>query len=312
MVMKQRVIKDHRELFTTKSSLAACIGYFDGIHLGHQALINKTKRIAKEEGLSSALITFDPDPWTIIHNQNKVNHITPMKEKINLLSKMGIDELIIVQFTKDLSKLSPQEFVERILIPLNVQELITGEDFKFGFKGAGNVDYLKNEANLFFNTHVLEIEEENATKIGSTQIIQSILNGECEKTKQMLGRYYTLAGYVRQGNREGTRIGFPTANLDVTDEYVIPLPGVYAGYVEVQGEKYASVINIGYNPTFNQTDKLSLETYILDFNKTIYGELLKQSFVHRIRDEIKFDTIEELIEQMNDDVKKTREILDEI
>lgn len=307
--MKQRVIKDHRELFRTESSLAACIGYFDGVHLGHQTLIDKTVKLAKEKGIKSALITFDPDPWTIINNRNKVNHITPMKEKVRLLSQTGLDELIIVSFTKDLSKLSPQDFIEQILIPLNVHDLIAGEDFKFGFKGAGNVDYLKEHASVFFKTHVLEFKEDESKKIGSTAITQAILQGDLEKVEAMLGRPYTIAGYVMQGNREGTRIGYPTANLEITDEYIIPKQGVYAGYVEVKGKKYKSVLNIGFNPTFNQSDRLSIETHILDFNQNIYGELLKQSFIRRLRDELKFDTVEELIAQMAKDETKAREIL---
>lgn len=308
--MKQRVISDHRELFKSDAKLAACIGYFDGVHLGHQVLIDKTIEIAKKKGIKSALITFDPDPWTIINNRNKVNHITPMKEKIRLLSKTGLDELVIVKFTKDLSKLSPQKFIEQVLIPLNVVDLIAGEDFKFGHMGKGNVDFLKENASVFFETHVLEFKEDQDTKIGSTKITQAILRGECDRVEAMLGRPYTIAGYVMQGNREGTRIGFPTANLDVTDEYIIPKQGVYAGYVEVKGKTYKSVLNIGHNPTFNESDTLSIETHILDFNKIIYGELLKQSFVVRLRDEIKFDSVEALVEQMNEDVKATRKILD--
>ena len=307
--MKQRVIKDHRELFKSNSSFAACIGYFDGVHLGHQTLIEKTIEIAKEKGIKSALITFDPDPWTVINNRNKVNHITPMKEKIHILSKTGLDELIIVSFTKDLSKLSPQDFIEKILIPLNVHDLIAGEDFKFGFKGAGNVGYLKEHASIFFKTHVLEFKEDESKKIGSTGITQAILQGDFKKVEEMLGRPYTIAGYVMQGNREGTRIGFPTANLEVTDEYIIPKQGVYAGYVEVKGKQYQSVLNIGFNPTFNQSDRLSIETHILDFNQIIYGELLKQSFVCRLRDELKFDTVEELVAQMAEDVVQARKIL---
>lgn len=307
--MKQRVIKDHRELFRTDSSLAACIGYFDGVHLGHQTLIDKTVKLAKEKGIKSALITFDPDPWTIINNRNKVNHITPMKEKVRLLSQTGLDELIIVSFTKELSKLSPQDFIEKILIPLNVHDLIAGEDFKFGFKGAGNVAYLKEHASVFFKTHVLEFKQDESKKIGSTAITQAILQGDLEKAETMLGRPYTIAGYVMQGNREGTRIGYPTANLEITDEYIIPKQGVYAGYVEVKGEKYQSVLNIGFNPTFNQSDHLSIETHILDFNKNIYGKLLKQSFVKRLRDELKFDTVEELIAQMAEDEAQARKIL---
>ncbi len=310
MVMKQRVIKDHRELFQSDYEIAACIGYFDGVHLGHQKLITETIKIAKNKNIRSALITFDPDPWTVINNKNKVKHITPMKEKIRLISELGIDDLVIVKFTKDLSKLSAQDFIEQVLIPLKVSDLVVGEDFKFAHKGSGNVAYLQQHAHIFFDTHVLSFEKEEADKkIGTTAITQSILKGDFAQVSSLLGRDYTISGYVKQGNREGTRIGFPTANLEIVDEYIIPPIGVYAGYVEVKGKRHKSVLNIGHNPTFNQSDELSIETHILDYNEIIYGELLKQSFVLRLRDEIKFESIEELVEQMNDDVKKTLEIL---
>ncbi|WP_159519414.1 riboflavin biosynthesis protein RibF [Erysipelothrix urinaevulpis] len=307
--MQQRIIKDHRELFQSDYDIAACIGYFDGVHLGHQKLINKTIAVAKEKGLKSALITFDPDPWTVIHNKNKVNHITPIKEKMRLIASLGIDELIIVQFNKEVSKLEPQVFIEQILIPLRVSDLIVGEDFKFGFKGAGNVAYLQEHAAIFFHTHVLTFKEQDDKKIGTTLISQAILKGDFDRANEMLGRAYTLSGYVKQGNREGTRIGFPTANLDVVDEYVLPPKGVYAGYVEVKGEKHKSVLNIGHNPTFNHSKELSIETHILDYNDIIYGELLKQSFVYRIRDEIEFPSVEALIKQMEEDVKIALEVL---
>ncbi len=308
--MKQIVIDDFRKLYHFNEDLAACIGYFDGLHKGHQALIDKTKKLAQEKGLQSALITFEPDPWTVLNPGKTVRHLTPMKEKIRLVDALGLDYLVIVRFSRELASLSPQDFVEKILVNLKVRHLVCGEDFKFGFKGQGDVDYLKKEAKHFFETHAIPIQNMHGVKLGTTQIIQAILHGDMPLAKEMLGRSYKISGYVKQGNRAGTKIGFPTANLNIRDEYVIPKEGVYAGYVNVLGKNYRSVVNIGYNPTFNHSEELSIESYIIDFDAMIYGELVHQSFDYYLREELKFDSIEELVEQMHRDVEKACDLLE--
>lgn len=310
--MKQIVIRDFHELNHFDFKLAACIGFFDGIHLGHQQLINETKKQAQMRGIASAMITFNPDPWTIISGKNKVKHITPMKEKVHLLESLELDYLIIIEFSKDVASLTPQEFIEYYLIPLNVESLIVGEDFKFGSKGSGNVQYLKDHAAIHFDTKVVEIDKANNRKIGSTSITQALLKGDISTANSLLGRNYVISGYVIHGRKQGRKIGFRTANMDIVDEYVIPAEGVYAGFVEVRGRIYKAMLSIGHNPTFNQTEKLSVETHILDFDDEIYGELIKQSFVAKLRGQIKFDSVDGLVEQMNHDRDMTRKILDEI
>ncbi|WP_323615605.1 bifunctional riboflavin kinase/FAD synthetase [Erysipelothrix rhusiopathiae] len=309
--MKQITIRDYLQLHRNDHQLAACIGYFDGLHRGHQILINEAKKIAQEFNYETALITFDPDPWTVIHNKSHVKHLTPIKEKVRIAESLGIDYLITIEFTKDLSKLSPLEFIEKILVPLNVKTLICGADYKFGYRGEGSVDDLEELGHYYFDTHVVPLDHVNEQKIGTTAITQAILNGDVQQANDLLGRLYSISGFVVGGQHRGREIGFPTANMDVVDEYVIPKQGVYAGFVEVKGIMYQSVINIGHNPTFNTTEHLSLETYILDFDEDIYGEVIKQSFVKRLRDELKFDSIETLVEQMHRDVKEARLILDE-
>lgn len=310
--MKFISVKNPMELLKQPQKLVACMGYFDGLHLGHQLLFNETIRLAKEKGLASAIITFDPDPWSVLHDSNNVKHLTPLKEKHYLAQNMGIDYYITIHFTKDVSKLSPKQYIDYYLIPLNVSTLVVGEDFKFGYKGQGNVNYLKEHASIHFDTHVISIDRDNSVKIGTTAITQHLLRGNVEAANKMLGRPYTLSGFVIDGRKQGRKIGFPTANLDIVDEYIIPAEGVYAGYTEVLGKKYRSLVSIGHNPTFNHTEKLSVETYILDFNTMIYGELLKQSFDIKLRDQIKFDSISELIEQMKHDEMRARTLLDEI
>lgn len=310
--MKQITIRDYLQLYRNEHQLAACIGYFDGLHRGHQILIEEAKKIAAEKELETALITFDPDPWTVIHNKTHVKHLTPIKEKVRLAESLGIDYLITIEFTKDLSKLSPVDFIEKILVPLNVKALICGADYKFGYRGKGTIEDLEKYGHYYFDTHVVALDRVNEQKIGTTAITQAILNGNIEQANHLLGRPYTISGFVIGGQHRGREIGFPTANMDVVDEYVIPKQGVYAGYVEVKGKIYQSVMNIGHNPTFNTTEHLSIETYILDFDEVIYGEIIKQSFIKRLRDELKFDSIDELVEQMHQDVREARKILDEI
>ncbi|QIK70062.1 bifunctional riboflavin kinase/FAD synthetase [Erysipelothrix sp. HDW6C] len=307
--MKQTVIKDHLQLQKFNTELAACIGYFDGLHLGHQHLINETIRVAKERGLESALITFDPDPWTVINDKSHVNHLTPIKEKVRVAQTLGIDHLITINFTKDTSKLTPLEFIESYLVPLNVRALVAGADFRFGHKGAGDVAFLKQHAHYHFDTIIFELDLTKNKKIGTTMITQALLKGNVEEANQLLGRQYEISGFVIDGQKQGRKIGFPTANLDVVDEYVIPAEGVYAGFVEVNGEVFQSMLSIGHNPTFNHTEHLAIETHILDFDRDIYGELLKQTFVAKLRGQIKFDSVDALITQMKADEAKAREIL---
>lgn len=304
--MKHTVITNPMQLRRDVAPIVACMGYFDGLHLGHQHLFKETIRIAKEKGIESAIITFDPDPWTIIHKNNSVKHLTPIKEKLLTASKLGIDHMITIHFDSAVSKLSPAAYIEYYLIPLKVDTLVVGADFKFGYKGAGNVHYLQHDAAVHFKTVVVDIDRSNNTKIGTTAITQALLKGDIEVANAMLGRDYVVSGFVVDGQKQGRKIGFPTANMLIVDEYVIPGEGVYAGKVVVRDKTYNALISIGHNPTFNQTQQLSIETHILDFSEDIYGEHIKQYFSLKLRDQVKFDSIALLVEQMHRDEAKAR------
>ena len=309
--MKQTYLKDFMALEPFDHKITACIGFFDGLHRGHQHLISKTIKIAKETGTESAMITFSPDPWTVINNKSKVNHITPIKDKVRIAEKLGLDHFITIHFDSNTAQLSPQDFIEKILLRINVKNLLVGADFRFGHKGAGNVAYLQEHAHMFFDTHILEIDKEKDEKIGTTQITQAILRGDMEVATDLLGRPYHVCGLVVPGKQEGRKIGFPTANIDVIDEYVIPAGGIYAGYIWVDGVRHEAVLNIGYNPTFNTNDYISIESFILDFDQDIYGKYVKQNFIKRLRPELKFDSVEALVEQMNIDVINARKVFKE-
>lgn len=304
------MIRNLSQIKLQREQLIACIGFFDGIHLGHQLLIEKTVEIAKEKGLRSAMITFDPDPWSVIHNKSNVKHITPLKTKLKILESMGVDEVIVLNFSKEFRTLSPDDFITKVLIGLGVVELVAGSDFRFGNRGKGSIQYIQDHFKHAITTHVMEIKTKEKEKIGSTYIIQAILHGKMNLVSKLLGRDYMIAGFVIDGAKQGRRIGFPTANMDIIDEFVIPKPGVYAGHTYVKGKKYMSMINVGYNPTFNTRDQISIETHILNFNEQIYGEVIHQTFVERLRDELKFDTVDELIEQMKKDEMNTIKLLE--
>ena len=289
--------------------IAACIGYFDGLHLGHQTLFNETFKIAKEKNTSSALITFEPDPWMVLNDKSKVKHITPLKTKIQIAADMGFDCFLILNFTKEFSKFSPEDFIDLILNKVHLEYLVCGSDFKFAYKGQGNVEFLQAYDNKDFEVHAIEINTLDSEKIGTTKITQLILNGEIEQANKMLGRAYEISGEVIHGKKQGRKIGFPTANMELSSELIIPKKGIYAGYTFINGEKYQSVLNIGYNPTFNTNDYLSVEVFILDFEGDLYGQNLKQTFCYRLRDELKFNSVDSLIEQMNQDVLNARILL---
>lgn len=309
MVMKKKFIRDISQIVLNDKEYVACIGFFDGLHLGHQALINQTKSRAKDLGIESMLITFDPDPWSVLNKKSNVKHITPLKKKLQVIESFGIDNTVILHFDSDFSNLSPQDFVERVLVALGITELVVGSDFKFGNRGKGNVSYLKEAYGDVIKTHEIKLEAQDDISISSTYIIQTILNGKVDLTSEMLGRDYEISGFVVDGQKVGRTLGFPTANLKIEDEYVIPKPGVYAGYVKVLDQTYKSIVNIGHNPTINTQEQLMVETHILDFNQEIYGEVIHQGFTKRLRDELKFDSIEALIEAMENDEKEARTIL---
>lgn len=287
-----------------KEALALCIGYFDGLHIGHQALINSARDYAREHGIKCGLITFDPDPIKVIHPSSEdKKHLYMMEDRIALGAKMELDYWFILDFTKEMSQMDPKDFVQKILLPLNVKHLSCGSDFRFGFKGSGKPELLKQ---YNFEVNVLELVQYEDAKISSTRIIEALNQGEIEQVTQMLGRPYHLSGPVIGGNRQGQKIGFPTANLYVDDEYVLPKQGVYIGVAQVGNELYLVMINIGHNLTFNTRVHLSIEGNILDFNQVIYGEVITYHFLKFLRPELKFESVDDLVERMKLDELATR------
>ncbi|MGN1344270.1 MAG: bifunctional riboflavin kinase/FAD synthetase [Traorella sp.] len=286
-------------------ALSACIGYFDGLHLGHLKLIETSIFEAKRKHIKSAMITFDPDPWCVIKNQKDIPHLTSMEERIQIVSQLPIDYFIILPFTKELCQMSTFEF-ENMLRNLNIKSLVCGFDYTYGYQGKGNVETLKRQS--YFDVIEVEAVTYQGKKISSTRIEQNIINGQLEDIKNLLGRYYSIHGIISSGRNVGTQIGFPTANLKPTYLPIIPKNGVYIGYASVDHKQYRCMMNIGHNPTFNYQEKVSIETYLLDFNKMIYGHEMDLIFIKRIRDEKKFASVEELIYQLKKDEEEVKKL----
>ncbi|MFA4910144.1 MAG: bifunctional riboflavin kinase/FAD synthetase [Desulfobacteria bacterium] len=285
------------------------IGNFDGIHLGHQKIFKDVKRRSSELKGDSIVYTFEPHPLNILFPHKKVPLITSFSEKIKLIEESGIDFVICEDFTPEYANLSPRQFVKDILLDkIGVKAVFVGHDYAFGKGRKGNIDTLKQLGEeLVFEVHVVDAVKVDAILVSSTKIRDTIQKGDVKKVAGFLGRSYSISGKVEKGKSRGKGLGFPTANLKSVEE-ICPKPGIYAVHVSYRDQPYQGVVNIGFNPTFKDKT-LSIEVYILKFNKDIYDEYIKISFVERLRDEKAFDSPETLVEQIKKDVEMAREIL---
>ncbi|OIK13932.1 riboflavin biosynthesis protein RibF [Bacillus sp. MUM 116] len=283
--------------------LSMALGYFDGVHLGHQQVILEAKRQAKEKGLSSAVMTFDPHPSVVLgKSEQHVQYITPITEKIQILEKMGIDYVFVVHFTIEFANLLPQEFIDQYLINLNVKHAVAGFDFTYGRMGKGTMETLPFHSRGQFTFSVIPELTKKKKKVSSTRIRKLLKEGMTNELPDFLGRYYTTTGSVIHGDKRGRTIGFPTANVSVEDVYLLPPIGVYSVRMEVDGKWYNGVCNLGYKPTFNKEEiKPSVEVHLFEFNQMIYGKEVKIEWHQFLRKEQKFSGIEELIAQIERD-----------
>ena len=283
-----------------KKSKVVLIGNFDGIHLGHQKLISKAKKIAEQKKQKLVLITFNPHPREIINNI-EMDLILPYKEKKLLLKNYGIDKIDEIKFTNKLSKLSAEEFAKEYIYKAhNPSDIVIGKNFKFGHKARGDAKLLKDSLSKKVKVHSVDIKRLDSLVISSSEIKKLISKGSIEKVNKLLGRNYHISGKVIHGEKRGRLIGFPTTNLS-TEWNFLPKKGVYVSKVVISDKSYQSITNIGVRPTFN-ANSLQIESHIFDFNKNVYGKKIKIYFLARIRSEKKFETVEKLIENITKDV----------
>ncbi|NRD78884.1 bifunctional riboflavin kinase/FAD synthetase [Bacillus sp. BRMEA1] len=286
--------------------LAMALGYFDGVHRGHKQVIAEAKKQAIVKGLNSAVMTFDPHPSVVLgRSEQHVQYITPLSEKEKIMEREGIDYLFIVHFTHEFANLLPQEFVDQFIIGLNVRHVVAGYDFTYGRMGKGTMETLPFHSREKFTYSIVPKLTEGDEKVSSTRIRSLIKTGRMQELPALLGRFYTTTGVVIHGDKRGRTIGFPTANIHLNDDYMIPPAGVYTVRMMVKGTWFNGVCNVGYKPTFNkEAVSLSVEVHLFDFHQEIYDETVEIEWHCYLRKEQKFSGIDELVSQIEKDKER--------
>ena len=286
-----------------KEPICSAIGFFDGLHLGHMALVHKVQDISQEKGYKKALMTFDHHPLYVLGKIKEEKYMTSMEDRIHLLEKESIDYLFIIQFTQDVAHLSPQDFINHYLLNTSIQHVVCGFDFRFGNMNSGDAHTLQSCLDL--DVTVIDEVIYQGEKISSSRMRKVLETGDIQQMNHLLGRHYCITGKVIKGKQIGHSIGFPTANVDYQG-YFLPRNGVYVTKLYVDKEVYMGMCNIGYNPTFTALEVPSLEVYILDFDRDIYGCQVKVEFYEMIRQEHSFASKEGLIQQLTHDQNYVR------
>ena len=287
------------------------VGTFDGIHLGHREIIKELLKIAKEKNYTSSLLTFEPHPKTVVQDSpDRIKLLTTMEEKLQILQDIGLESVIIAKFTREFSETSYKSFVEDILLQkLRASCIIIGYDHSFGRNRAGNFRELENLSSMYsFNLKEVGPFKIGSQTVSSSRIRKYIDDGDLENANKMLGYNYSLEGIVTKGEGRGQRLNFPTANLMIENQNKLtPKEGVYVVQSDVLGKSYKGMANIGYKPTFGGVSR-TVEVHIFGFSDNIYGEKITTQFIKRLRDEVKFNSEEQLINQLNLDKKNSYNI----
>ena len=296
--MNIRTIKDFNELQKEEPTVLV-LGYFDGIHLGHKALFERARKVADERGLTVTVLTFPESPRLAFSRftPELLLHLTSQEQRYLLLEKNGVDQLVMTPFTSEFASNTPEEFIERYVKGLNAQALVAGFDYHFGNCRADVQDLME-----LFDAQVEIVSEVSLSgeKVSSTRIRQAIQSGDVSLANQLLGYPFMTEGIVVHGDARGRTIGYPTANLAPLDRVYLPSEGVYVAEVEVDGKRYRAMTSVGKNVTFDGTE-LRIEAHIFGFDRFIYGEKMTIFWLEKIRDMVKFDGIEGLMEQMKSD-----------
>ncbi|MGZ3788350.1 MAG: bifunctional riboflavin kinase/FAD synthetase [Bacteriovorax sp.] len=303
------VIKNVEELKSVYSEekIQVTIGNFDGVHVGHREFLSRIHQDCKKTRSKFVVITFVPHPVQILKTQTGFL-INTYAERRELLAECGVDYLLEVDFTRDFSTLSPEDFLRRYVFSFSgIDKIYLGHDFAFGANKSGGYNLAKALCDKEGISLILQDEFRlNNGSISSSVVRSAILKGEMEQVQTLLGRPYFLSGHVIKGQGRGRQIGFPTANMEYDKALILPGGGVYITQTTIHGMTYNSVTNIGINPTFNMGQVINIETHLLDFNRDIYGEELRVSFLKKIRDEKKFSSVNDLIFQIDVDVQAAK------
>lgn len=277
------------------------LGSFDGLHSGHLSLVNKIIELANENKGKSIVYTFKNHPRTLIKGATPPKLLMDNESKEEILEALGVDLIYFEEFNEEYMKLTPEGFIKYLCEKFKVKGIVVGFNYRFGYKNVGNIEMLKELSKKYgYEFYVMEPCNYEDEVISSTRIRNELLSGNVDKAMKMLNRPYCIKGKVVHGKKLGRAIGFPTANLDYSKEALIPKKGVYYTNVQWQGKIYKGITSVGNNPTVNG-DKLTIETYILDFNNDLYGHNIKVYFIKKIRDEKKFNSIDDLVIQLKKD-----------
>lgn len=282
------------------------VGIFDGVHAGHQQIIATAKHLGEV-----TVMTFDPHPTSVVAPERTPSQLTSVKDRIELLKQAGATYVEVVNFNKDFSQLSPDQFIEDVLLGrFKAEHVVIGENFNFGFKAQGSPKYLSEVGPKYgFGVSIVKLQEERGSTISSTRIRSLIIDGEIERANELLTRRFYLKGPVVHGEKRGREIGYPTANLGLTPLATIPADGVYAGWLSVGESRWAAAISIGTNPTFPGVRGRQVEAYAIDqVGLDLYDQEAKIEFGFRLRDTLKFDGLAPLLEQMKKDCDQAREL----
>jgi riboflavin kinase/FMN adenylyltransferase len=297
-----RVIRSLDEVPPAEAGRAVAVGTFDGVHLGHRRVIESAVEAARSRGLPATVVTFDPHPLQVLRPDDPPRLLTTTPVKIDRVRELAVDELVVIPFTQEFSRLDPEEFCRDVLADtLRARYVSVGENFRFGHGASGDHQLLRSCTE--FETSVVPLLELGGEPVSSSRIRSLIEKGDVAAARELLGAPFELEGTVVEGDARGRELGIPTANVLPEPVALVPAPGIYAG----AARGYPAAISVGVRPTFEQAGKLLVEAYLLDFEGDLYGETLRLSFLERLRDEERFESAEELVQQMRRDVERVRE-----
>ena len=288
---------------------ALAVGSFDGLHLGHRAVVEHLLAAARSQDLQVAWITFDPHPRCVLDPANCPAQVTTLEERLGLVRPLGVQQAVVLEFTRSLAALTAEEFMERLLAAIDLRRLVVGYDFALGKGRRGDIDWLRAHGRDHgYRVDVVEPIRLGEAEVHSSEVRRLLTLGEVEQANRLLGREFAMSGLVEPGDRIGRDLGWPTVNLAVPPTKLVPGRGIYAGWADTPVGAYQAAISVGYRPTFHKTE-LRVEAYLLDFAGDLYQQRLELRFVARLRDEVQYPDGASLSAQIARDVEETRRIL---
>lgn len=310
-----QLILGSRGLSTEHGPYAVGMGIFDGVHIGHQKLLSRVRELAQRDGIASLAYTFHPHPASVLSPEKAPPLIEPLEMRLEHIAQLGLSATLVETFDQDFAQIPPERFVEEVIVKkLETRHLVVGTNFTFGRKAAGNVAMLERSGQEYgFQVHPIELVQADGAQVSSTKAREAVAAGRLEEGNRILGRPFALSGVVVRGAGRGRGMGYPTANLQVHNE-LVPQTGVYAGIARTPAQdgkqEWPAAVNIGFNPTFEEDERLSVEAFLLDYEgQPLYGLPLSLALLSRLRAEERFESVEALQNAMADDVERTRRIV---